>query len=89
MKKFVTVTEVEGEGFAALGGKQVLVFCMNYIYTGILCGVNSTYIKLESPRIVYETGAFSAAIFGDAQPLPNDLYIQISSIESFHETNKK
>lgn len=89
MKKVVTVTEVEGEGFEALLDKQVLVFCMSYIYTGKLTGVNKTCILLENPAIVYETGAFDKPTFGDAQKLPFQLYIQTSSIESFSETNKK
>lgn len=89
MKKVVTVTEVEGEGFEALMDKQVLLFCLNYIYTGRLIGVNKTCILLENPSIVYETGAFSDASFKDAQKLPNQLYVSTAAIESFSETNKK
>ncbi len=88
MKKIVTVTEVDGEGLVALMGKQVLLFCLNYIYTGKLTGVNSTCVLLEKPRIVYETGAFTTKSFTDSQPLPFDLYVQTSSIESFGETDK-
>lgn len=88
MKKIVTVTEVEGEGLVKLMGKQVLLFCMNYIYTGILTGVNTHDILLEKAKIVYETGAFDKKSFGDAQALPNDLYIRIASIESYSETDK-
>lgn len=89
MKKIVTVQEVEGEGFMALLGKQVLVFCMNYIYTGTLSGVNTTCILLENAAIVYDTGAFDKTSFGDAQKLPHNLYVQTATIESFSETNKK
>jgi hypothetical protein len=89
MKKVVTVTEVENEGLDALLDKQVLIFCMNYIYTGRLVGVNKTCILLDQPSIVYATGAFDTASFSDAQKLPNQLYIQTDSIESFGETNKK
>lgn len=89
MKKIVTVQEVEGEGFTALLGKRVLVFCMNYIYTGTLTGVNTTCILLEDAAIVYDTGAFDKTTFGDAQKLPYSLYIQTDTIESFSETNKK
>src|SRR5208282_5297819 len=56
MKQIVTVTEVEGEGLEALLGQNVLLFCLNYIYTGKLVGVNSTFVKLEGAKIVYETG---------------------------------
>lgn len=88
MKKLVTVQEVEGEGLVALMGKNVLIFCMNYIYTGELIGVNTHDILLAKARIVYETGAFSSKSFLDAQALPHDLYIRSSSIESYSETDK-
>jgi len=32
MKKVVQVTEVDGEGFEALLDKQVLIYCMSYIW---------------------------------------------------------
>ena len=88
MKKIVTVTEVEGEGLMALLGKRVQLFCLNYIYTGILTGVNSTCVLLEEAGIVYETGAFSDAKFKDVQKIGHNLYVQIGSIESFSETSK-
>lgn len=89
MKKIVTVTEVEGEGLVSLLGKQVMIFCMNYIYTGTLAGVNTTCILLEKAAVVYATGDFKKNSFEDAQTLTHDLYIQTNSIESFSETNKK
>jgi hypothetical protein len=89
MKKVIQVTEVDGEGFEALLDKQVLVFCMSYIYTGKLVGVNKTCILLDNPSIVYETGAFDKTSFTDAQKLPYQVYLQMSAIESFSETNKK
>jgi len=89
MKKIVTVQEVDGEGLVALLDKQVLIFCLNYIYTGKLSGVNTNDILLTDPAIVYETGAFNSSSFADAQKLPNNLYIRTSAIESYSETNKK
>lgn len=89
MKKIVTVSEVEEEGLIGLLGKNVLLFCLNYIYTGTLTGVNTDCVLLENPYIVYETGAFDSIKFMDAQKLPNNLYVRIGSIESFSETNKK
>jgi hypothetical protein len=77
------VVEVETEGLLSLLGKRITVFCANYIYTGKLEGVNDTCIKLSSPKIVYETGAFNESHWKDAQDLPNDLYIQCGLIESF------
>lgn len=84
MKKLPTqVIEVDNEGLVALLGKQVTFFCLNYIYSGTLEGVNEKCIKLNNAAIVYDTGSFDRTSFQDAQKLPNDLYIQISAIESF------
>jgi hypothetical protein len=84
MKKLATVVEVEGEGFEALLDQNVLVFGLNYIYTGKLVGVNKTFVKIEGARIVYETGPFSDKQYKDAQALPSsDWYVHLSAIESF------
>ncbi len=88
MKKVVTVTEVEGEGFEALLDKQVIIFGMSWIYSGKLIGVNKTCILLENPKIVYETGAFNSKSFTTAEKLPFQIYIQTATIESFAETDK-
>ena len=79
----VAVIEVENEGFNALLGETITLFCAIYIYTGKLVGVNSTFVKLENPKIVYETGEFNAKEWKDAQALPNELYVMTGMIESF------
>ena len=83
MKKLVEVQEVSGEGLMALLGQTITVFCMNYIYTGKLIGVNDQDILLEGASVVYETGAFNDKQWGDAQKLPNNWYIRTNSIESY------
>jgi hypothetical protein len=84
MKKLVKVEEVEGEGLVGLMGQQVTLFCMNYIYTGTLVGVNDAFAKLEPASVVYETGPFnSKTAWKDAQQLPGAWYVQMSAIESF------
>lgn len=83
MKTLMTVTEIEGEGLVSLLGETVTFFCAVYIYTGKLIGVSETCIKLENPKIVYETGAFTDKNWKDAQALPNELYLQTAMIESF------
>ena len=45
MKKLVE--QVDGEGFEALMGEVITVFCLNYFYTGKLVGVNDSCILLE------------------------------------------
>ena len=81
MKKIIT--EVQGEGLVKLMGENVTLFCMNYIYTGKLVGVNDTCVLLENAAVVYETGAFNDKKWRDAQNLPGEWYVQTSSIESF------
>ena len=79
----VKVVEVEQEGFLALLGQTITCFCAVYIYTGKLIGVNDECIKLENPKIVYETGSFETKEWKDAQKLPHELYLQKGMIESF------
>ena len=83
MKKLVTVTEVESEGLDGLMGEIVTLFCMNYIYTGKLTGVNEKYVKLEDAGIVYETGSLCDKSWKDMQKLPHSVYVMQSAIESF------
>ncbi len=80
MKK---VVEVENEGMMALLGERITVYCINYIYTGILEGVNKDCILLVDPFIVYETGPHDEKNWADAQALPNNLYVMLNAIESF------
>jgi hypothetical protein len=81
MEKIVEITEVIEEGLDALFGQNVLLFCLNYIYTGRLVGVNETCVLLEDPSIVY---AFSSKQYTDIQRLHCDKwYVQRSAIESF------
>ena len=83
MKVLKEVVEVSGEGLESLLGETVTFFCAVYIYTGKLVGVNSTCVKLENPKIVYETGAFNTKDWKDAQSLPNEFYLMMSMIEGF------
>lgn len=81
MKKIVQ--EVSGEGLEKLLGEKVTLFCINYIYTGMLSGVNEDCVLLTDAKIVYETGSFGDKDWKDAQKLPYDWYVCIQSIESF------
>ena len=89
MKKIVNVVEVEGEGLVSLLGENVILFCMNYIYSGKLAGVNEKDVLLEDARIVYETGDLCDKEFKDAQKLPHAHYVRTSAIESFGLSGKK
>jgi hypothetical protein len=77
------VQEVSGEGLDKLLGERVTLFCMNYIYTGMLAGVNETCVLLDDAAIVYETGPLNDKTWKDAQQLPGQWYVQRGAIESF------
>ena len=81
MKKIIKTEAVAG-GFESLMGEKVLVWCMNYNYHGVLTGVNDTEILLTEATVVYETGPLKGKL-KDAQELPSEQYIRISSIESY------
>jgi hypothetical protein len=81
MRKIVET--VEGEGLDKLLGERVTLFCLNYIYTGLLSGVNEKCVLLKDAAIVYETGPLCEKKWTDAQALPHDWYVVISAIESF------
>ena len=84
MKKLANVVEVDGEGLVALLGERVLLLCANYFYTGKLIGVNDTFVQLEDPAIVYETGSWLDAKMKDEQHLhTKQWYVSRSFIESF------
>ena len=80
------IDENGADALESLMGKEITLFCINYIYAGKLVGVNATCVKLENPKIVYETGAFTEKNWKDAQSLPHKhFFIQLSAVESFGE----
>lgn len=79
------VEEISGEGLDGLLGKHICVWCLNYIYAGVLSGVSNEEIKLDGAKVVYETGPLNAESFTDAQNLPGSWYVRISTIESYGE----
>lgn len=83
MKVLTEIKEVQEEGLLVLIGQNVTLFCSAYIYTGKLIGVNATCVKLSDASIVYDTGALNTKNWQDAQKLPQDWYVQLSSVESF------
>lgn len=83
MKKLVKVEEVEGEGLIFFMGGQITLFCDTYIYTGVLEGVNDQFVKLNDPKIVYETGNLKDKVWKLSESLPSPHYVMIGKIESF------
>lgn len=83
--KIITETK-EREGLESLLGETVLLLCANYFYTGKLVGVNESCVKLENPKIIYDTGDWSNEEWADAQSLNTKyFYIQTCFIEAFGE----
>lgn len=78
-----TIVETTGGGLEGLLGERVAVWCMNYIYAGVLEGVGDNDIKLSDACVVHETGPLGEDGFENAEPLPSDWYIRTSSIESY------
>lgn len=85
MKKIVNCVDVDGEGLVGILGETVVLFCLNYIYSGKLAGVNEHDVLLTDASIVYKTGGLCDKDFKDAQKVPNDLYVRVSSIESYYQ----
>lgn len=77
------IDEVTGEGLEKLLGERITLFCLNYIYTGKLMGVNASCVLLHEAAIVYETGELADKKWKDAQNLPGPWYVQVGCIESF------
>ena len=83
LAKPVTVVEVENEGFAAFLGKKITLWCVDYIRTGRLVGINDKFIKLDEAAIVYETGELGAKAFKDAQETGKEMYVMVQAITAF------
>ena len=82
MKRIVETQDVAG--LESLLGENVLLLCMNYFYTGKLVGVNDTFVELQSPAIVYETGAWTEKGYKDVQALHvSEFFIHRAAIEAF------
>ena len=73
----------DNEGLLALLDQRITVYCMNYIYTGTLSGVNKEDIKLTDASIVYDTGSFEEKNWKDSQKFPKDIYLRTSAIEMY------
>jgi hypothetical protein len=82
MKKIIQVDD-DSDGFDSLLGERITLFCLNYIYTGELVGVNTTYLLLEDAGIVYETGSLTETGWKDMQKLPHPWRVQIGAVESW------
>lgn len=79
----ILVNTDEQEGLKKFLGQRITLYYAVYIYSGKLCGVNETCVKLEDAEIVYNTGSFTEKKWETAEKLPSDWYVQTALIESF------
>lgn len=85
MRRIVESQDIAG--LDTLLGEKVLLLCANYFYTGKLVGINETFVELDQPAIVYETGPWSEAGYKDAQALHcQRFYVQRAAVEAFGVT---
>jgi hypothetical protein len=77
------IVETSDGGFEALLGESIQVWCMVYIYSGTLAGVNDDHIELSDASVVYETGELGASSWKDAQGVDGTLRVMKSAIESW------
>lgn len=83
MKRIVEETNSES-GLDALLGEQVYLMCCRYIYGGKLVAVGEYDVLLADACLVYETGAWDAGGWKDAQGLPGgEVYVTRASIEAY------
>ena len=81
--KATTKTKAVGVGVAQFMGKSILLKCMNYFYFGKIIGVDAFGATVQDCYVVFETGAFDAAQFKDAQKIGDRFVIALQSIEAF------
>ena len=80
MKRLI---DTDDGAMVALMGERVTLFCANYIYTGLLVGIDDEYVRLEDAAVVYETGPLTSGDWKDAQELPGPWYVMTGAVESF------
>src|SRR3990167_898523 len=82
MKRIVDVTDATG--FDAALGENIILLCGSYFYAWKLVGVNADHLELADAKLVYETGAWDAKSWQDAQALPGLVWrVMRQSVESW------
>ena len=82
MKRVMTTTDDFSDLDTMLGEKVTLIGGV-YIYTGVLSGVSDVHVKLDDPKLVYETGPLMDSEWKDAQSLPSPWRVMLANIESW------
>ena len=80
MKRVMTTTD---DDLDTMLGEKVTLIGGVYIYTGVLSGVSDVHVKLDDPKLVYETGPLMDGEWKDAQSLPSPWRVMLANIESW------
>jgi hypothetical protein len=84
-----SIVDDNDAGYIEYLGKICYIQCSSYSYTGEVTGVNSTFIQVSNPSIVYETGPWNNKDWKDCQKLPTDkVTLNIAHIEAIFEVKK-
>lgn len=76
--------ESKADGLESLLGEYVQLWCLNYIYSGKLIGVNTNDVVLSEAVVVYETGKMTDKQFKFAEPVASEeLFVRTAAIESY------
>ena len=79
---------VVGAPMERLIGKTVVLWCVNYIYSGTLVAVSGGTATLDDAVVVYETGELDATEWETAKRLPSQWCVQLSAVESFGQPRR-
>jgi len=84
MKRVVKFEESEKSPLEEMAGQYVQLWCLNYIYSGKLVGVNDSEVILVDSQVVYETGKLIDKGWNYSESTGVDeLVVRLSAIESY------
>ena len=83
------VEQSDKDGLEKLLGEKVMLICAGYFYAGKLIGVNDRDVVLSEPKIVFNTGDWSAEKNEYEEKIPADeWFIKTESIESYGKMDR-
>lgn len=80
---------VSTDSFLNYLNMPLLVHGTNYIYAGVLTGVNGQLIELQEAGVVFDTGEYTGKMqFKDFQKVPSNVYLNKCALESWWVLSK-
>lgn len=77
------IEDTDATGLESLLGERVQVWCLNYIYTGKLTGVNTHDIELTDAAVIYETGKLTGKPTNVEAFPAGPWFVRMGAIESY------